>query len=224
MLSNAYIFDLDGVITNTAKVHYHAWLEAISEVTNKKIILTHNEYVNHIDGKSRNVGLKSYINYKKYKFDKALIDMTLIAKDKYFRDKIEVDGVDIYEDAIALLKKLRNRNRLIGLATSSKNGLFILNILGIANIFNVIVDGNTIVKYKLKSKPAPDIFRVCAKKLKCNVNNVYIFEDSKAGIIGASKTKSKKVIGVNRNNIDNTTMKRWGANYIYNNLMYFKEL
>ena len=148
-------------------------------------------------------------------------DLTLIAKDKYFKKKIEQDGVDIYEDTFALLKKLRNKNRLVGLAPSSKNGLLVLKIAGIVNIFNVIVDGNTIVKYKLKSKPSPDIFNVCARKLKCNIINAYIFEDSKAGIMGASKTKSNKVVGVNRNNIDNSIMKSWGANQVYNNLNYF---
>ncbi len=198
-----YIFDLDGVITKTAEIHYECWRETFEELQ-QNFRFDREIYKKYFDGVSREAAINNFTKENK-EFIKNKNEISEIKKFKYVSKlKKEKKENIIYADAEIMLKKIIDNGNQIGLATSSKNSKIILDKIGYGKIFNCIIDGNESEKIKIRSKPYPDIFNHCIHKLKKNYANeeIVIIEDSISGVKAAIDSLAEKVIWIQRENFE----------------------
>ncbi len=203
------IFDLDGVITQTRKTHQKAWKEMFDRflVKNKQEGLSQNDYQEYIDGKPRYQGVKSFLDARGIDlpwgsvkdapgFDTvcALGNM----KNKMFHEIIDREGVEVYSDAIQQLKKWREEGYKTAIVSSSKNCRKIIEVAGIADLFDTRVDGTVSEELGLKGKPDPDIFVEAAQRLGVNPENSVVFEDAISGVQAGQEGFFGLVVGVSR--------------------------
>tara|TARA_B100001093_G_C26580636_1_gene907091 strand:- start:174 stop:878 length:705 start_codon:yes stop_codon:yes gene_type:complete len=212
---NGVIFDLDGVITDTASIHEIAWKNTfdnqLKNISNKKF--AKDDYLNHIDGKPRLKAIYDYLNFRKIKKTKLLIEIINKEKNDLFLDLIKNKKIKIYRDSLNLLKEIKKLKIKIAVASSSKNCRFILKKARLFDMFDFIVDGSDLENKKINGKPDPAIFSIAIKKLSLDKNKTIIFEDSPSGIISAVKSGAKFVIGVARSS-NSKELKKAGANIV----------
>ena len=217
------IFDLDGVITDTASIHKTAWKEAFNKylkIISKKKFLN-SDYFNHIDGKPRLEAIHDYLNYRKIEKTKKLVNKINKEKNKLFRSLLKTKDIKVFKDAIDLLNQIKKYNIKVAVASSSKNCRFILKKIKLLNKFDFIVDGVDLEVKKINGKPNPGIFLIALKKLSLNKKKTLIFEDSSSGIISAKKSGVQFVIGVARK-ANEKTLKKAGSKIIINKINQIK--
>ncbi|HEY5822818.1 MAG TPA: beta-phosphoglucomutase [Cyclobacteriaceae bacterium] len=184
----ACIFDLDGVIVDTAHYHFLAWKRladelgvAFSEIENERL-----------KGVSRMDSLEIILELGKIKLDAKTKDALADKKNVWFVDYINTMKADeIFPGVKDLLKKIRSKGVKVGLASSSKNAGRVIELLKIEKEFDTIVDGTMIVN----SKPDPEIFLLAASKLKIAPKECLVFEDAEAGV-EAAVIAGMKCIGI----------------------------
>lgn len=184
----AAIFDLDGVIIDTAHYHYIAWKRLASEFG---ITLTpvHNEL---LKGVSRLRSLEIILSLGKIELPDQQKEQLAEKKNKWFVEYIEsIRPEEIYPGVRELLKALKKKNIKVGLASSSKNAPRVIELLGIAHDFDTIVDGTMITH----TKPDPEIFLLAAHKLGIAPADCVVFEDAEAGV-EAALAAGMKCVGV----------------------------
>ena len=194
----AFIFDLDGVIVDTAKYHFKSW-KIIAKKIGFKLSKTQNEL---LKGVSREESLNKVLNWGGISIDR-------LEKNKYLEEKNELykgfinnlNHMDILPGVNKLINFARNNNIPIALGSASKNAHRILEKLGIKNKFKVIIDGNL----TSKSKPHPEVFLRGAEILGINPKNIIVFEDSIAGIEAANKAKMISIAVCAKRKIKNAT-------------------
>jgi trehalose 6-phosphate phosphatase len=212
---DAVIFDLDGVITNSATVHAFAWKKLFDEFLEKygylhmgqKMFDINSDYSTYVDGKMRIHGIDSFLKSRNILIplgQEEDIEMNTKfglsnSKNNFFRKVINEKGVSLFEDAIELINKISQRNIPIAVASSSKNCNFLLEKTGISDVFQVIVEGNYIAEHKMQSKPEPDIFIEASRLLKVDACNSAVIEDAISGIKSAVSAGIGSVIAVDRN-------------------------
>lgn len=177
MLLKAILFDLDGVITDTAAYHFKAWswlaekyqlqlepdvetrLKGISRLDSLKIILQENDLP---------------VGYAEEKMEKMCIE-----KNDYYKKLISMmTPQDILPGIEPFLKEARRADIRIGLASASQNGSYILDKIGLRSCFDTIVDPSLLIK----GKPDPEIFIKCAHQLGVPLENCVGIEDAAAGV------------------------------------------
>jgi beta-phosphoglucomutase len=184
----AAIFDLDGVIIDTAHYHYIAWKRLASEFG---ITLTH-ENNELLKGVSRMRSLEIILSLGNIEVPQAQKDQLAEKKNKWFVEYIEsIRPEEIFPGVIDLIRNLKKRNIKIGLASSSKNAPRVIELLGIARDFDTLVDGTMITH----SKPDPEIFLLAAHKLGIDPHECVVFEDAEAGV-EAAVAAGMKCVGV----------------------------
>ena len=213
------IFDLDGVITNTASIHKNAWKKTFDIFLKKngskefKSI----DYYRFIDGKPRDEAIKDYLKVKKIDFDNKIVSQISNKKNILFRQILKEKGVKLFSDAKKLLLKIKKKNIKIALASSSKNCSYIVRKSKIYNFFEFIIDGEDLDRKKIKGKPNPKIFVEVIKKLKLSKKNTIIIEDSIEGIKAAYKSNVKFPIAISRNS-NIRKLKKNGAKIVLKSL------
>lgn len=179
-----FIFDLDGVITDTAEYHYHSWQKLADEeglLFNRKI----NE---KLRGVSRMQSLEIILDGKDIpaKQKKEWTDR----KNEYYQKSLEkISKADILDDMEAKLKKLKAAGYKIAVGSSSRNARKVLKCLEISDLFDTISDGNSVEN----AKPAPDLFLHTADKLGLKAEECVVVEDAESGIEAALAAKMKAV-------------------------------
>ena len=178
----AVIFDLDGVIVSTDHYHYLAWKRIADQ---EKIEF--NEKINHkLRGVSRMQSLDIILEnaVKKY----SLEEKALLASHKnlvYLEYLETLTEHDILEGVSENIQALKNQGIKLAIGSSSRNAVTILTKLGILDRFEIIVDGNDVTR----SKPAPDIFLLAAKRLGVEPSECIVIEDAHSGIAAAKDAK-----------------------------------
>lgn len=174
----AAIFDLDGVIVDTAKYHYLAWKKLANEI-GLDLTLEDNE---RLKGVSRMDSLDIILSLGGLQFSEAEKLAMADKKNAWFVDYVnQMKPDEILPGAKALLESCRNKGIKVALGSSSKNAKTVLNLLNITPLFDVIVDG-TMIK---NSKPHPEIFLLGASLLNVPSNQCIVFEDAEAGVEAA---------------------------------------
>jgi len=182
----AVIFDLDGVIVDTAKYHYLAWKELANNL-GFDISTSQNE---QLKGVSRVKSLDIILEWGKVQLDQSQKDALLVKKNKAYLKYIETLGKsDILSGIETILNYLKSNNTAIALGSASKNAIPILEKLGIKSVFDAIVDG-TVVE---KAKPNPEVFLKAANKLGIPPENCVVIEDAEAGVEAANRAKMTSV-------------------------------
>lgn len=184
----AAIFDLDGVIVDTAHYHYIAWKRLASEFG---ITLTpvHNEL---LKGVSRVRSLEIILSLGNIELSEAQKVQLADKKNKWFVEYIEsIRPEEIFPGVKELIQQLRKKKVKIGLASSSKNAPRVIELLGIGPEFDTLVDGTMITH----TKPDPEIFLLAAHKLGIDPADCVVFEDAEAGV-EAALAAGMKCVGV----------------------------
>ena len=179
MNKKGFIFDLDGVIVDTAKYHYLAW-KKIADQLGINFTLEQNEL---LKGVSRVRSLDIILELGKVEASQEDKDKWLVQKNEdYLTYLVDMNESEILPGVFPVLKYLKEKGQLIALGSASKNARPILEKTGIESYFDVIVDGNDVTN----AKPDPEVFLIAAKLLNVNPENAIVFEDSVAGIQAAN--------------------------------------
>lgn len=187
----AVLFDLDGVITDTAEYHYRAWRALAEEIGIKGVNRAFNE---KLKGVSREDSLKKILALGNKHVSATEFKALAARKNENYVQMIqEVTPDDIYPGISNLLTDLREEGIKIALASASKNGPFLLEKMGLISAFDAIADPAAVAA----SKPAPDIFIAAAEAVGVNPVDAIGLEDSLAGI-QAIKAAGALPIGVGR--------------------------
>lgn len=210
------IFDMDGVVTQTAEVHSIAWkkmfddfLQNYSKKNNTPFVPfdADQDYNLYVDGKPRLDGIRSFLKSRQINLpegskedgdDKETIFGLATKKNNYFLKHIQEEGVKPYQSTIDLIEQLKNMGVKVGIITSSKNCKTILEGAGALNLFDIRIDGLYAEKHGIKGKPAPDIFLEAAKQLGEDPSHCIVIEDAISGVEAGSKGNFGLVIGVDR--------------------------
>jgi len=180
MIVNACIFDLDGVIVDTAKYHYLAWKRLAMEM-GFHFSIEQNE---KLKGVSRLESLEILLKVGGIKLNQAEKKKAAQRKNAWYVDYISsMNPGEILPGVTSFLDDLRKNKIKIALGSASKNAGFILQRLKLNDCFDAVVDGNKISK----AKPDPEIFLISAKELKTDPRECIVFEDARAGIEAANK-------------------------------------
>lgn len=179
MSNKLYIFDLDGVIVDTAKFHFVAWQKIAQDLG-----IDFNESDNEqLKGVSRIDSLKKILEKGNLKLDENEFEQLLKEKNEHYLSLIEgLTKKDILPGVEIFVERLNNQKIPLALGSASKNAVRILNALGIKDWFEVIVDGNSVTA----AKPNPEVFTTSADKLGFSYTDCIVFEDSIKGIQAAN--------------------------------------
>lgn len=182
MNKTGFIFDLDGVIVDTAKYHYLAWKNLANELGFE---FTH-EQNELFKGVSRKRCLEILLDIGKVEATQDQFDSWMVEKNEDYLKYIEkMDETEILPDVPKVLEYLTEGKFPIALGSASKNARPILEKVSLLKYFNTIVDGNNVTK----AKPDPEVFLIAANQLGVNPKNCVVFEDAQAGIQAANAAK-----------------------------------
>lgn len=171
-----YIFDLDGVITDTAEYHYRAW----QRLADEEGIPFSREENDALRGVSRRQSLEILLKGRQY--PEPVIQDFMDRKNQYYRDYLhEIIPDDLLPGVADFLAEAKDKGIKLGLGSASKNAQDVCVRLGISNMLDAFGDGNSVVN----PKPAPDLFIWVAGRLGLNPRRCIVFEDAAAGIEAA---------------------------------------
>ena len=172
-----FIFDLDGVITDTAEYHYRGW-KRLADEEGLPFTREDNE---HLRGIPRRESLLLILKDRNYSEDKILEMME--RKNKYYLEFIkEITPRDLLPGAKELLEEIRLAGLKNALGSASKNAAEVLDRLGIHSLFDAVSDGHSVER----QKPAPDLFLHAAQQLRLSPSECVVVEDAAAGIKAAN--------------------------------------
>jgi beta-phosphoglucomutase len=187
-LISACIFDLDGVIVDTAHYHYQAWKRLAKEL-GFDLTVRDNE---RLKGVSRNRSLEIILEIGGLHASEAEKERLASKKNAWFIDLVEqMRPGEIFPGVRDLIKKLKSEGYHVALASSSKNARMVVKRLQIAELFEVMVDGTDIIR----TKPDPEIFLKTAQLIDIAPQNCLVFEDAEAGV-EAALAAGMKCVGV----------------------------
>ncbi len=185
-MCKAFIFDLDGVITDTAELHYRAW----QRMADEEGYFFNREINEKLRGVSRRASLDIILAGEKISETKALELMEY--KNSYYVALLNtLTPADVLPGMESLLLELNARNIKVALASASKNARPIIHRLGLTSLFDAIGDGWSV----MRSKPAPDVFLHAAGQVGINANDCIVVEDAEAGV-EAAMLAGMRVIGI----------------------------
>ncbi|MHB8061943.1 MAG: beta-phosphoglucomutase [Ruminiclostridium sp.] len=187
------IFDLDGVIVDTAKYHYLAWARLAKEL-GFEFTLQDNE---RLKGVSRVRSLEILLEIGDKNLSEAEKSILAEKKNNWYVDYIKkMDESELLRGAKEYIIKLKSQGVKIALGSASKNASMILENLKIVELFDAVIDGNRVSK----AKPDPEVFILGALELGLEPTDCVVFEDAAAGVEAAKRT-GMKVVGIGEKEI-----------------------
>jgi len=212
----ACLFDLDGVLTQTAKVHAAAWklmfddyLRRRAEQRGERFVPFDpvSDYDQYVDGKPRYDGVRSFLEARGIELPQGTpddspgsetVDGLGNRKNEIVLKMIHEDGVQPYEGSVRYAKAARDAGLRRAVVSSSTNCRDVLVAAGILDLFEKIVDGHVAERQHLNGKPAPDTFLAGARAVDVEPANAVVFEDALAGVEAGRRGAFGFVVGVDR--------------------------
>jgi beta-phosphoglucomutase family hydrolase len=212
----ACLFDMDGVVTQTAVVHAAAWKEMFDDFLREYAKSTgtefvpfdpHADYDAYVDGKPRLDGTRSFLESRGIHLPEGTPDdppgtHTIYGlsnrKNELVLAKLAAGGVQVYEGSITYIRAVRGKGIATAIVSSSANTQQVLDSAGIAGLFDVRVDGLVAQERGLRGKPAPDTFLAAAEALNAPPGHAAVFEDALAGVEAGRAGHFALVVGVDR--------------------------
>ena len=232
---DAVLFDLDGVITDTANLHATCWKQMFDEYLQKRARQKGEafrpfdlaaDYRLYVDGKPRFDGVRDFLRSRGIQLPEGTPDdpaevETVCGlgnrKNDLVNRAIADEGVEPYEGTVQFIHQLRRNGFKIAVVTSSQNCTAVLKAAKLDNFFEVRVDGNTIHEQRLAGKPAPDTFLMAAKLLGVEPTRTVVIEDALSGVEAGCTGKFGLVIGIARKG-NAEELKRHGAHLVVDDL------
>lgn len=213
---DAVLFDLDGVLTDTAKIHAACWKKLFDDFLKKRAagddepsrpfdIAT--DYKLYVDGKARFDGVRSFLESRGIHLpygdpDSPPNNETICGlgnrKDEMVKEALESEGVEAYEGSVGLILHVRGRGIKTAVVSASSNCEAVLRSAGIADLLDVRVDGEVAARLGLAGKPAPDTFLQAAEELGVAPERAVVVEDAISGVQAGRNGGFGLVIGVDR--------------------------
>ena len=210
------LFDLDGVLTQTAKVHATAWKQMFDAYLQERAKQHGEEFVpfdpvkdydEYVDGKPRYEGVQSFLSARGIDLprgdpsdppEKETVDGLGNRKNEIVLQLIHDDGVQPYEGSVRYVHAVRDAGLGRAVVSSSTNCRDVLRAAGIDEFFDTVIDGVVADREHLKGKPAPDTFLAGARALGVEAKAAVVFEDALAGVEAGRAGNFGFVVGVNR--------------------------
>lgn len=223
-----YLFDLDGVLTPTATVHMHAWSRLFSPFleAHGAAPYTDDDYFSYIDGKPRYDGVRSLLDSRGIRVPEgdvtdAPTEDTVHGlgnrKNDAFNQTLAEDGVEAYPASVAFLDAVQAAGCRVAVVSSSKNAPSVLKAAGLADRFEVVIDGVVAARDKLPGKPEPDTFERAAELLGLPTTECAVVEDAESGVRAGAAGEFGIVIGVDRG-VGRAALEELGADVIVDEL------
>jgi beta-phosphoglucomutase family hydrolase len=205
----ACLFDLDGVLTQTAAVHRAAWKETFDPLLAQadQPPFTEADYLQHVDGKRRADGVRDFLSSRGLDFPEGEPDdpagRDTVAgignrKNELVLRRMEEDGVEVYDGSITYLKAVRESGLAVAVVTASANGEAVLRAVGLTELIDARIDGVVARRDNLPGKPAPDTYLAGARALGVEPAQAAVFEDALAGVAAGRAGQFGFVVGVDR--------------------------
>jgi beta-phosphoglucomutase family hydrolase len=226
----ALLFDMDGVLTDTASVHARAWKETfdafLRDHGDERPFDLARDYGEYVDGKPREDGVRDFLASRDIHLpegspddplDKATVRGVGNRKNTLVQKLIEEQGVKVYDGSVDLVKQARAQGLPTAVVSSSANTQTILSSAGISDLFDARVDGITIAEERIKGKPAPDSYLRGAELLGVSAANAAVFEDALAGVAAGKAGGFGLTVGVDRHG-QPQALKDHGADIVVSDL------
>jgi len=226
----ACLFDLDGVLTDTASVHRAAWKETFDAYLSAHggAPFTDADYDDYVDGKPRADGVRDFLSSRGIQLPEGQPDDAPghdtvhgigNRKNQLLLERIHRDGVTVYEGSRRYLALARDAGLARAVVSSSANAASVLKVTGLDEFIQAVVDGNTIEQKRLPGKPAPDSFLAGAELLHVAPGEAAVFEDALAGVAAGRAGHFGFVVGVNRLGADHERgLREHGADTVVSDL------
>lgn len=211
----ACLFDLDGVLTQTASVHRAAWQETFNDCLKR---WEHDgeplapfdpaaDYNDYVDGRPRADGVRAFFASRGMSVpdgepddppDRDTVYGIGARKNQIVQRRIREDGVQVFEGAVEYLRAARDAGLRRAVVSASQNTREVLRVTGLTDLFEEVVDGVVAKEENLRGKPEPDTFLACAKRLGVSPRQAVVFEDAVAGVAAGRAGDFGFVVGVDR--------------------------
>jgi alpha,alpha-trehalase len=232
---NGAVLDMDGVITQTAKVHARAWKEMFDDYLQQRgpqqdesqaPFDIDRDYRQYVDGIPRYDGVRSFLESRGIELpygdkhdgaDEETICGLGNRKNQIFQRLLQESGVDVYDDAVEQVGNWKRAGWKVAVISSSRNCEAVLKAANVLHLFDAKVDGNDADRLGIQGKPAPDVFLHAAMLIGAEPSQVVIVEDAIAGIEAGRRGHFGLVVGVARNRHDRD-LRQAGADRVVHDL------
>jgi beta-phosphoglucomutase family hydrolase len=226
----ACLFDMDGVLTETATVHADAWKEMFDDFLRSRGAEPPfdevRDYDEHVDGKPRYDGVRGFLASRGIELpegdpsdppDAETVCGLGNRKNELVQKLIRERGVKAYEGSVRFVRAVREAGLRTAVVSSSANTHEVLDAAGLADLFEAVVDGHSLDDRHLKGKPAPDTFLAAAADLGVPAEQAAVFEDALAGVEAGRAGGFGHVVGVDRSD-EADALRAHGADVVVRDL------
>ena len=225
---DAVIFDLDGVLTDTASLHFRAWKEMFDEYLQRiagpgaRATFSEADYRRFVDGKPRYDGVESFLGSRGISLpygdpgdspDRETICGLGNRKNEYYHRVLKKGGVELFDATLPVLERLDEAGVAMAVVSSSRNTHMVLEAADIRDRFQTIVDGNDLSKLDLPGKPDPALFLEAARRMEVDPSRAVVVEDATSGVRAGREGGFGLVVGVDRDGAAEDLM-RSGAHLV----------
>ncbi|WP_241565857.1 beta-phosphoglucomutase family hydrolase [Prescottella agglutinans] len=208
---SGFLFDMDGVVTDTARVHARAWTRLfdgfLAERGKGEAPFTSDDYLNYVDGRPRVDGVASFLASRSIEIPHGdpsdpptahTVCGLAARKDALFLHELDDHGVEAFPGTVALIRRLRAEGIAVALVTASRNAVRVLDAAGLTDLFDARVDGIDVDRLSLAGKPEPDTYLEGARRLGLPADRCVVLEDALAGVEAGRRGAFGVVVGVDR--------------------------
>ena len=222
---DAVIFDLDGVITDTASVHRAAWkrlfdgylAERSEDPAEDHRPFTDQDYLRHVDGKARLDGVRDFLASRGVEVDDGTIAELGDRKNRTFLEALEEDGVTRFESTVELVVRLQLNGLRTAVFSASRNCRPVLQAAGLGELFEARVDGVVAAELGLPGKPDPAVLLEATRRLDAEPERTVVVEDAQAGVQAGRRGGFGLVIGIDREGVAEQ-LREHGADIVVDDL------
>ncbi|TRW46995.1 HAD family hydrolase [Georgenia yuyongxinii] len=225
----ACLFDLDGVLTRTADTHRAAWAETFDELLRARALRTGQafvpfdpdaDYARYVDGKPREDGIRDFLTSRGVSLplgspeDRDSVRGLGTVKNERLLRRLVEGGVEVFADGRSYVEAARTAGLACAVVSSSANTRMVLDVAGLAGLFDAVVDGVVAAELALPGKPAPDTFLEGARRLAVEPAHTAVFEDALAGVQAGRAGGFGFVVGVDRDRCRAAALLDHGADVV----------
>lgn len=206
----AVIFDLDGVITDTATLHRKAWAAVFDEFLARhhpeQPPFSDHDYLAHVDGKNREDGVRSFLTSRSITLpdepatadgrDTPSVSALAQRKDRMFHDLLDTEGPHAIAPTVDLIHRLRRAEVPVAVVSASRNAGTVLSRAELADAVDIRVDGLDAGRLALPGKPDPAMFLEAARRLRLDPADAIVVEDAESGVAAGRRGGFGLVVGI----------------------------
>lgn len=226
---DAVVFDTDGVITDSARVHAAAWKTAFdahlaahppADPAQRSPFDARDDYLRYVDGRSRLDGAAAFLASRGLDPEPEAVRAVAEHKEWLFTERLRTHGIDAFPGTVRLVRALRRAATPLAAASASRHARELLTRAGVLDLFDALVDGGEAARLGLAGKPHPDLFLEAARRLGVPAGRCAVVEDALAGVEAGRRGGFVLVVGVNRTGGPDTAeaLSRHGADIVVHDL------